>query len=69
MKNVDKDLEQLKLYSVEDLMNAYSFMIYARDKTTGLEIDLNEALEDLKNELKTRPVEDLIEWMIDEKRL
>lgn len=69
MKNVNKDLAQLKLYSVEELMSAYSMINHVRDRAIELELDLDEAFEDLKNELKSRPVADLVEWMTNEKRL
>ena len=69
MKNLDKNLEELKLYSVEELMNAYTILQSIPQLSTELEIDFDEAFEDLRNELKTRPIDDLIDWIIDEKKL
>lgn len=65
MNNTEKDLEKLKDFSIAELMNGYALLIYAEEKSPALiDIDFNEAKQDLINELKTRSHADLVEYII-----
>ena len=65
MNNTEKDLEKLKDFSIAELINGYALLAYAEEKSPNLiDIDYNEAKQDVINELKTRGQHDLVEYII-----